>query len=220
MVKRIVLLVMLSTAGIWLSAAWARADDLSPSRLTGQTAQAAPQSPQGFQQDLIPNEPLSHQHILESVWVLVIFGLMVAILYPTAWKQVLAGLKGREERIRKAIAEAESARAAAEKTLAQQNAQLAAGEQKVRDLLNQAAADAEKIATNITMKAQHEAEEAKTRAMKEIEAAGRAAMDEIYKQTANLATNVAEKIIRRSLNADDQRDLVNKSLEELQKSRN
>ena len=42
------------------------------------------------------------------------------------------------------------------------------------------------------------------------------ALREVYEQAANLATNVAEKILRRNLNAADQRDLVNASLEQLQ----
>jgi F-type H+-transporting ATPase subunit b len=66
------------------------------------------------------------------------------------------------------------------------------------------------------MRAQREAEEAKERATAEIEQAKRNALAEIYDQTANLATSVAEKIIRRQLNANDQRDLVNESLSQLQ----
>jgi F-type H+-transporting ATPase subunit b len=150
------------------------------------------------------------------LWVLGIFLLVVIILYRTAWKNVLAGLKAREERIRKDIADAEATRKKAEATLSSYNSQLAATEQKVRDLLTQAGVDAERIATNIRMKAQQEAEEAKERATKEIEAAKRSALGEIYEQTADLATRVAEKIIRRNLNADDQRDLVSKSLDEMQ----
>ncbi|MGA3067836.1 MAG: F0F1 ATP synthase subunit B [Tepidisphaeraceae bacterium] len=154
---------------------------------------------------------------LEScIWVLGIFLVVVIILYRSAWKNVLAGLKAREERIRKDISDAEATRAKAEQTLAQYNAQLATAEQKVRDLITQAGVDAEKIATNIRMKAQQEAEEAKERATKEIDAAKRTALTEIYQQTAELATSVAEKIIRRNLNANDQRDLVNQSLQEMQ----
>ena len=66
------------------------------------------------------------------------------------------------------------------------------------------------------MKAQQEAEESKEHATREIEAAKQTALTEIYAQTANLATSIAEKIIRRNLNADDQRDLVDQSLKQLQ----
>jgi F-type H+-transporting ATPase subunit b len=150
-----------------------------------------------------------------AIWILLIFLAVAIILYRTAWKNVLIGLKAREERIRKDISDAESARVKAEDILRQYDGRLAEAEQKVHDILDKAMADAEKIGTNIRMRAQQEAEEAKERATAEIESAKRNALTEIYEQTANLATTVAEKIIRRNLNADDQRDLVTQSLEQL-----
>jgi F0F1-type ATP synthase membrane subunit b/b' len=62
-----------------------------------------------------------------------------------------------------------------------------------------------------------QAEEQIERAHHEIEAARQQAITEIYAVTGNLATSIAEKILRRNLNPDDQRDLVNQSLEQLQK---
>ena len=150
------------------------------------------------------------------VWILGIFLVVAIILYKTAWKNVLIGLKAREERIRRDIADAEAARLKADETLRQYNIRLAEAEEKVRAILDKATVDAERIATGIRMKAQQEGEEAKERATKEIEAAKQTALTEIYEQTANLATNVAEKIIRRNLNPDDQRDLVAQSLQQLQ----
>ncbi len=151
-----------------------------------------------------------------AIWILCIFTILVVLLYKFAWKHVLAGLKAREERIRKDIADAEAARTKAEETLRLYDTRLAEAEQKVRDILDRAAADAEKIGTSIRMKAQQEAEEAKEHATKEIEAAKQTALTEIYAQTADLATSIAEKIIRRNLNAGDQRDLVDQSLQQLQ----
>jgi F-type H+-transporting ATPase subunit b len=154
-----------------------------------------------------------------AIWILLIFLAVAVILYKTAWKNVLVGLKAREERIRQDIADAEAARVKAEQTLRQYDARLASAEEKVRDILDKAAVDAEKIATGIRMKAQVEAEDAKERATKEIEAAKNTALTEIYQQTADLATNIAEKIIRRTLNAEDQRDLVNQSIEQFQNAK-
>ena len=156
------------------------------------------------------------QGIITGVATIVIFILLVAVLGKYAWGPNLAGLKAREEKIRKDIAAAEEARARAEATLRQYNDQLATAEQKVRDLLTKATADAEKLAGSIRTRGQQEAEEIKERAMRDIDAAREQALSEIYQQTADLATRVAEKILRRNLNADDQRGLVNESLQELQ----
>jgi ATP synthase F0 subunit b len=128
---------------------------------------------------------------------------------------VLAGLKAREQRIRKDIADAEAARAKADATLREYNTQLAGAEAKMRDMLAKAASDAEKLATGIRMQAQQEAEEAKERATRDIEAAKNQALTEIYQQAADLSTAIDEKILRRNLNPDDQPDLVNQSLEQL-----
>jgi F-type H+-transporting ATPase subunit b len=170
---------------------------------------------------MLSSIPLADAGLLDfdlgsAVWILIIFIGVVIILYRTAWKNVLAGLKAREDRIRRDIADAESARVKAEDTLKQYDGKLAEAEKKVREIIDQAVRDAEKIGTSLRMKAQEEAEESKERATKEIEAAKTNALAEIYQQTVYLATEVAEKIIRRNLNADDQRDLVNQSLEQLQ----
>jgi F-type H+-transporting ATPase subunit b len=165
--------------------------------------------------------PLADPELLEfnpgsAIWVLCIFAVVALILYRTAWKNVLVGLKAREERIRTDIADAEAARRKAEETLKEYDKKLTEADHKVREIIDKAVADAEQIGTSLRMKAQQEAEEAKNHATREIEAAKRLALTEIYEQTANLATSIAEKIIRRNLNADDQRDLVKQSLDQFQ----
>jgi F-type H+-transporting ATPase subunit b len=153
---------------------------------------------------------------MSALWVVIIFLVLLAVLYPTAWKNVLGGLKAREDRIRKDIAEAEAARARAEATLREYNAQLTAAENRVREMINTATKDGERVATEIRMRAQAEAEEAKKRAMKDIDTAKQNALSEIYQRAAELSTSIAEKILRRNINAEDQKDLVKRSLDELQ----
>ena len=158
--------------------------------------------------------------IFQALWVIAIFLIMLAILYPTAWKNVLAGLQAREQRIRSDIAEAEATRTKAEATLREYNQQLATAEQRVRDLIAGAQADGERIAAQIRLRGEQEAQEAKERATREIDAARKQAVAEIYDQAAQLSTSIAEKILRRNLNADDQRDLVARSLDQVQNINN
>lgn len=164
---------------------------------------------------LVPIPP-SRDTIVSAVWVLIIFCVMLAILYKTAWKQVLAGLKAREQRIRQDITDAEAARTRAESTLREYNTQLAGAEGRVREMLAKASADAEKIATSIRMQAQQEAEEIKERTSRELDAARKQAMAEFRQYAATVATSAAEQILRRNLNEQDQLDLVNRSLDQLE----
>jgi F-type H+-transporting ATPase subunit b len=143
--------------------------------------------------------PLLNFQPAEAIWIVIIFTVLLVVLYKTAWKNVLGGLKAREERIRKDIADAEASRMKSEASLKEYNAQLATAEQKVREMLQSAVAEGERISTQIKMQAQQESEAAKDRATKDIETAKKQAIQEIYAEAANLSTNIAEKILRRSL---------------------
>jgi len=153
--------------------------------------------------------------IITTLTTLVVFIALVVILGKYAWGPIVAGLKAREDKIRKDIRDAEEGRAKAEALLRQYDQKLAAAQKEVNDILTKATNDAQSLATSIRMNAQQEAEEAKERATRDIEAARNQAVAEIHTYAAELATNIAEKILRRNLNADDQRDLVNSSVEQL-----
>jgi F-type H+-transporting ATPase subunit b len=153
--------------------------------------------------------------VASAVWTLIIFLILLAILYKSAWKNVLASLKGREERIRSDIAQAEQARFKAEATLKEYNAQLAAAEARAREMIAKAMTDATALADRIKAHAEEAAQERAERAVRDIEDARAQALREIYEQAADLSTNIAERILKRSLNANDQRDLVAQSLEQV-----
>jgi F-type H+-transporting ATPase subunit b len=176
---------------------------------------AAAAGAEGGSPELIKIPP-GRTELITSVTTLLIFCFLVAVLGKFAWSPIVSGLRKREEKIRKEITDAEEARARAEQTLKEYNTRLAAAEQQVRDMLNKAAAEGQQIASGIRTQAQQEAEEAKERATRDIESARDQAIAELYEVAADLAVGVAEKILQRNINADDQRELVKRSLEQLQ----
>jgi F-type H+-transporting ATPase subunit b len=154
--------------------------------------------------------------LITGLTTLIVFLGLVVILGKFAWGPIAKGLQEREDKIRRDIEEAEAARAKAEATQRDYAAQLATAEAKVRELLAKATADAEQVSQSIRTRAQQEAQEAKENATKEIHSAQRDAIRQVHEQAAVLSTRIAEKILRRNLNADDQRELVRESLEQLQ----
>jgi F-type H+-transporting ATPase subunit b len=158
----------------------------------------------------------SSEGLITGLTTLIVFLALVVVLGKFAWGPISEGLRAREEKIRRDIEEAEAARARSEAALKEYQAQLATAEAKVRELLGKATADAEQIATGIKMQAQKDAEETRERTTREIDSARRDAVRQVHEQAAVLATNVAEKILRRNLNPDDQRDLVASSLDQLE----
>lgn len=160
--------------------------------------------------------PTPKQAVAPAVTTLIVFALLVAVLGKFAWGPIASGLKAREDKIRKDIADAEAARARAEATLREYNTQLAGAETRVREMLNKAAADGEAIAANIRTRAQADAEEIKDRANREIESARVQAVAQVRDEAVVMATSIAEKILHRNLNPQDQRDLLARSLEQVQ----
>jgi len=144
-----------------------------------------------------------------------VFISLILILTKVAWGPIAKGLGDREAKIRRDIEEAEAARKAALAQQAEYQAQLARAGDEVRAIIEKAQSDAQAAATRIKMQAQQEAEEAKERALRDIEASRKAAVAEIHDYAATLSTSIAEKILRRNLNADDQRELVRSALDQL-----
>jgi F-type H+-transporting ATPase subunit b len=157
-----------------------------------------------------------NQGVITGTVTIVIFIFLVAVLGRFAWGPIVEGLRAREERIRKEIADAEAARLRAEETLKEYNQRLADAEARGQEILRRATSDAENLAATLRKRAQEESEQIKDRTNRDIEAARRAAVADIHQQAADLATLVAEKILRRNLTASDQEDLVRQSLDQMQ----
>ena len=158
----------------------------------------------------------ANESLITALTTLIVFAVLVAVLGKVAWGPIAKGLQEREDKIRRDIEEAEAARARAEATQRDYAAQLATAEAKVRELLAKATADAEQVSAGIRTRAQEEAQVLKENATKEIHSAQREAVRQVHEQAAVLSTRIAEKILRRNLNVDDQRELVRESLEQLQ----
>src|SRR4051812_14382359 len=171
MLKQLLMLLAMGMAFVLPSARLIAAEE-------GGTAHPSEHS--GPEYHLIPE---SHdegiQALYSAVWVLIIFIVLLCILYPTAWRHVLAGLKNREQRIRTDIAEAEAARARAEDLLRQFDQQIAAAQSRSSEMISAATVQGEKLATQIRMQAQQESESTKEAATQEIEAARDSAIQQI-----------------------------------------
>ena len=205
-------LIVLLTLGLLATPLVALAADRPGAVLEGTVAAAESKDPSpipGVSQALIP-----------ALTTLVVFLVLLVVLGTKAWGPIVKGLQAREDKIRNDIETAEKSRIAAEMRLKEYEARLAGAESQVRELLNKAQSDAEKIATSVKMRAQEEAEAIKERANKEIDAARKAAIAEVYEQAATISTTIAGKILQRNINADDQRELVRSSLDQLASTRN
>lgn len=160
--------------------------------------------------------PTVKQGIVPMIVTLVVFGLVVAILAVTAWPKIVAGLKDRENKIRSEIEAAEMAQKQARQALADYEANLAKARAEAQKMLDDAKSQQQAIAADLKAKAEVELTGMREKAKRDIEAAKRAALSEIYDQAGGLATAMATKILKREINGGDQQRLMQESLTELQ----
>lgn len=146
--------------------------------------------------------------------VICFFGLLF-ILRRFAWGPIIKGLQDREEKIRADLERAERAAAEANATLEQYRRQLAEARSEAHKIIEQSKQDAGLVAQQLKDQAQSDINQMRGRAETEIDAAKKQAIAEVYEQTADIATQVAGRILRRELDPKQQQTLVDESLREL-----
>ena len=138
------------------------------------------------------------------------------ILSKTAWPKILGALDARAEKIERDIAEAEKSRKQAEKSLAEYEEALADARTEANKILDQARQDQQRLAAELKAKTEAELNSMRDSAKRDIEAAKKQAVGEIYDHMATVATSIAGRILEREISPEDQRRLVEESLSQLQ----
>lgn len=150
-----------------------------------------------------------------ALWTMIIFVLVVLVLGKFAWGPILSALQKREEFIRDSLAQAKKDREDAETRLREYTEQLQAAGAKATALVEEGRRDAEVVKRKIEEEAKAEAVRMIERAKREIGIASDTAIKQIYELGAKLATDVASKIIRKEVNAQEHSRLISESLNEL-----
>lgn len=155
-----------------------------------------------------------------SIITLIIFGGVIFILGKFAWAPLTKALAEREFHIRTSLENARQERIAAEKLLAEYKRQIERAREEATAIVEEGRRDAAEVRRRMQDEARREADEALQRARREIQLATDAAVKTLYDQTAELAVNVAGRIIRKELSAGDHRQLVTESLERMRSTKN
>jgi F-type H+-transporting ATPase subunit b len=149
---------------------------------------------------------------------LIVFVALFSILYIFAWGPILAGLKKREELIVGARDEAIRMKHQAEEAQAKLDAQFAAANDKIREMLEEARRDADKLRSQEREAGQKEAQAERERARREIETVKEQALQEIQLLAIKLSSLMSTKAVRRSITEDDHQRFLVESLDELKRS--
>jgi F-type H+-transporting ATPase subunit b len=160
--------------------------------------------------------PKLEEGIVPSIVALIVFAGVIAIISTKVWPKINSGLSDRADKIREEIAAAEAARKQAKEALEQYERSLAEARAEAARMLEDTRKQQQVMADELRAKADVELSQMRDRARKDIEAAKRAAVSEIYTVAATMATTIAGKILQREVSGADQKRLIEESLGELQ----
>ena len=153
-----------------------------------------------------------------GIWTFVVFLLLLLVLRKLAWKPMLEGLKNREHNIANALQEAEKAHQETLELQAKLQAKMDAASQQIAGMMEEARRDAQHTADEMRAEARKDIQTERERLHREMQVARDQALQELWTQTAQLATLISSKALGRHMTESDHTRLVDESLQEFYKA--
>jgi F-type H+-transporting ATPase subunit b len=151
----------------------------------------------------------------QALAALAVFLVLLAILGKWAWKPIVEQLRAREQRIEKAIADAERRRQEAHELAERYRQRMERVEAEAEEALARTRQQADLAREEVLTAARSEAQGILRDARRQIEQARDEALREIQETTAKLAADIAVAALGRRLTEEDHRRLVEESLREI-----
>jgi F-type H+-transporting ATPase subunit b len=149
------------------------------------------------------------------IWTLLVFGITMYVLSKVAFPRIQEALDKRAKAIGESIDAAERQRREADELLQEYRARLAEAREQADDIMARARKAADTAAAEATAAGKEKREELVAAAKRDIEAETRRSLEQIRKEVADLTVLATEKVTRKSLDAEDQRRLVEDALSEV-----
>lgn len=150
-----------------------------------------------------------------AIFTAIVFLLLLAGLYASAWKPIMAGLEKREHTIASNMAAAETAAAEAQAKLKQYEAQMSGAAEEATRMVAAARKDAEAAGARIVAEAQEEAARQRQRGEADIESAKRIALSELASKSTEVAVSLAQRIVGREVKSADHQKLIQEMMSQL-----
>lgn len=147
-----------------------------------------------------------------TIWTIVIFFTLLAILKKYAFKPISDLVQKQEETIRGAIERATKLNMEAEARRKESEKLIDEAKKEARKILEQAALNAEKVKEEIIQEARKEANLIIENTKKEIALQREKLYAEMERIVTEISGTVAEEILKREITSRDHRQLINEAL--------
>ncbi len=153
-------------------------------------------------------------NVVTIICQIIAFILLIVLLNRFAYKPVLTLLDARANRVRESLEAAERARQEVVEASKQGVEELQAARLQAQDIVARAREQSEQTVALSRTAAREEAEKIKVQFEQQLAAEQQRARDELRQEVADLAILAASRVVRRALNEDQHRQLINETLQE------
>lgn len=150
-------------------------------------------------------------------WTILVFLLTVFVLGRAVWKPLIGALEDRERALKAEREAAEAARQAAEKLKADLEGDLAQIQQKAQEALAKAVQQGQKGREEIILAAQGEAKNLVEKGRRDLMGEKERLMGDLRREVADLSLLAAERLLKHSVDAKVQKEVLDDFYVELQK---
>ncbi len=147
-----------------------------------------------------------------SVWTLIIFLVLLAVLAKFAFPPILGYAAAREQRIQEILDAAARDREEAERILEAQRRELAAARQHAQEVLAEARHAGERVRQELLEKARADQEELIARGRQDLEREREAAIDALRREAVDLSLAAAARLVEQRVGGEEDRALVREYL--------
>lgn len=159
----------------------------------------------------------SEAYLGDSLFVLVVFIILVALVGKFAFGPVSKMMQARSDKITNDLDNAVQSREDAAKLAAQRATELKNSKSEAVEIVNTAKQNGEKQREGMVTLAQEEVQTLKQNAKKDIEQSRLDALNSARDDVAQLSIEIASKLIKKELSVTDQKSLINSYIEGLDK---
>jgi F-type H+-transporting ATPase subunit b len=154
--------------------------------------------------------------LIELNWTLgvqlISFLLLLAVLYRLMYRPLVGALEGRSAAIQQQLAEAQAAREEAQRQLGAMEERIRVAQAEAQALRERAMREAAELRERLAAEARQEATRLLEAAQAQVGQEVRRARAELRAEVGGLATQIAERLVRKSLTDEDHQRLVREAL--------
>ena len=147
-------------------------------------------------------------------WTILTFLVLLIVLRWKAWGPLMNALDARAKQIQESLSKAEKVTADAEQQAEKNEAILNAARKEAQDIVAKAREAGDKLKNKLESNGKEQYEGLLEKAKEQIDAEKQKALNDIKNTVVNIAISASEKVIKRNLNNEDNKKLIEETVDQ------